>query len=319
MRLFVASASWLRNRGRGTQVPSSCLGKLLDTGEGYTFVTISIQRLEAGRTSQARGSWDTVAFLSRSGMFRPASPPDACRNRESTADSGLSSPGWSRRMSTYAFMRVLESVARRYDRGMMLLSRGRIGKVYAQVADLIAAPGLRILDIGCGTGAVALACAARGAEVTGIDLNAEMLEVARSKPLPFGTSGSVEWLEMSAAEIEDRFEPASFDGVTACLVMSELSPGERSHTLAIALTRLRPGGRVVLADEVMPASAIRRFMHRVGRMPLAILTYLLTQTSTRAVSGLADHARAVGFVEVDEQRPWADFAIVHGRRPLDAA
>jgi demethylmenaquinone methyltransferase/2-methoxy-6-polyprenyl-1,4-benzoquinol methylase len=222
-------------------------------------------------------------------------------------------------MSSYVFMKVLESTAHRYDRGMRLLSRGRIGGVYARVADLVAAPGGRVLDIGCGTGAVALACAARGADVTGIDVNAEMLEVARSKTLPIETSGSVEWLQLSAAEIEDRFAPESFDAVTACLVLSELSPDERAYTLAIALSRLRPGGRAVLADEVEPDSAARRVLHRVGRLPLEVLTYLLTQTTTHAVSGLADQVRAAGFVEVDEERPWPAFAIVGGSRPLEAA
>jgi demethylmenaquinone methyltransferase/2-methoxy-6-polyprenyl-1,4-benzoquinol methylase len=216
-------------------------------------------------------------------------------------------------------MKVLESAARRYDRGMQLLSRGRIGEVYTEVTDLVAAPGLRILDIGCGTGAVALACAARGAEVIGIDLNADMLEVARSKPLPFGTPGSVEWLQLSAIEIEDRFEPLSFDAITACLVMSELSADERAYTIAAALTRLRPGGQLVLADEAAPESAAQRVLHRLGRIPLAFLTYLLTQTTTRPVSGLADQLRTAGLVEVDEERPWPAFAIVRGYRPLEAA
>jgi demethylmenaquinone methyltransferase/2-methoxy-6-polyprenyl-1,4-benzoquinol methylase len=222
-------------------------------------------------------------------------------------------------MSSYVFMKVLESAAHRYDRGMRLLSRGRIGEVYETLATMVARPDVRILDVGCGTGGVSLACAARGAEVVGIDNNADMLEVARSKTLPFGTKGTVEWLQLGAAEIEDRFEPSSFDAITACLLFSELSPDERAYTLAIALTRLRPGGQVVLADEVVPDSVARRFLHRLARTPVAVLTYLLTQTTTRAVPELAEPVRAAGYVDVDEQRPWPEFAIVRGRRPLEAA
>ena len=222
-------------------------------------------------------------------------------------------------MSTYVLMKVLESAAHRYDRGVRLLSRGRIDQVYARVADLVAAPGRRILDVGCGTGAVALACAARGADVTGIDVNADMLEVARSKALPYESAGSVEWHQLSAAEIEDRFEPESFDGVTACLVFSELSPSERAYALAVVLSRLRPGGWLVVADEVTPGSAVRRVVHRAARLPLEMITYLLTQTTTRAVAGLADEIRAAGFVDVVEKRPWPAFAIVSGRRSLEAA
>ena len=64
---------------------------------------------------------------------------------------------------------------------------------------------------------------------------------------------------------------------------------------------------------------MRWVLHLVARMPLATMTYLLTQTTTRAVSGLADQVRAAGFAEVDEERPWPAFAIVGGRRPLEVA
>ena len=97
------------------------------------------------------------------------------------------------KMSSFVWMKVLESAPERYDRGIRMLSGGRIEEAYDRIAKLIAAPGKRILDIGCGTGGVTLACAARGAAVTGIDIDAGMLEVARKKPVP--ASGSVEFLE----------------------------------------------------------------------------------------------------------------------------
>jgi SAM-dependent methyltransferase len=47
----------------------------------------------------------------------------------------------------------------------------------------VVAAGDRVLDVGCGTGAVARAAAGRGADVTGVDLNPAMLTVARrSRP-----------------------------------------------------------------------------------------------------------------------------------------
>ena len=62
-------------------------------------------------------------------------------------------------------MKILESAPERYDRGISMLTRGRIGEVYERIAQSVAAPGKRILDIGCGTGGVSFACAARGAMV----------------------------------------------------------------------------------------------------------------------------------------------------------
>ena len=216
-------------------------------------------------------------------------------------------------MSTYAFMRWLESTPSRYDRGMRALSRGRISAVYDRVAELAAGPGVALLDIGCGTGGVTLACAERGAAAVGIDRDAGMLDVAASKPAP--AKGSVEWLELGAAEIEDRFGPETFDAVVSCLAFSEMSPEERTYVLRIARDRLRPGGRMVIADEVEPEDPGRRLAYRLLRTPVLVITWLLTQTTTRPVHGLTDAVREAGFVDIEEEHPWPSFVILSCGRP----
>ncbi len=216
-------------------------------------------------------------------------------------------------MSTYAFMRWLESTPSRYDRGMRLLSRGRLAGVYRRVAELADVADGRVLDVGCGTGGVALACAERGASVIGIDRDPGMLDIAAAKPAP--GSGSVEWLELGAAEIEDRFAPESFDAVVSCLVFSEMSPDERRYVLGIVHSRLRAGGRLVIADEVEPKSAGARFAYRLFRLPILATTWLLTQQTTHPVHGLADALQRAGFADIEKEHPWPSFAIFSCRRP----
>lgn len=219
-------------------------------------------------------------------------------------------------MSSYVFMKFLESAPERYDRGIRLLTLGRIGDVYARVARLAASPGARVLDIGCGTGGLTLACAARGAAVVGIDINAGMLQVARSKPV----AGTVEWMELGAVEIEDRFGQAAFDAVVSCLAFSELSPHEQTYVLNVVRSRLKPGGKLVIADEVPPPTAAGRFWHRLTRWPLALITYVLTQATTRPVSELVTRVRDAGFTAVTETRLWSgDFAIVYATTERAAA
>lgn len=81
-------------------------------------------------------------------------------------------------MSTYVLMKVLESAPSRYDAGIRLLTLGKVDEVYARLASHIK-DGQRVLDIGCGTGALTLRAAQQGAKVKGIDINAQMLEIAQ--------------------------------------------------------------------------------------------------------------------------------------------
>ena len=204
-------------------------------------------------------------------------------------------------------MKILESAPERYDRGISMLTRGRIGEVYERIAQSVAAPGKRILDIGCGTGGVSFACAARGAMVTGIDIDAGMLEVARGKLVP--AAGRVEFVELGAAGIGGRFAKESLDAVVSCLAMSELSPAEQDYALRAAYSCLAPAGVIVIADETVPQSVLAR----LARLPVAALTYLLTQTTTRPVRELARRVRAAGFSGIREERMWSgSFLLVRG-------
>lgn len=222
-------------------------------------------------------------------------------------------------MSSFVYMKVLESAPLRYDRGMRLLSRGRIGALYDELAARVAAPQRRILDVGCGTGGVALACAARGADVTGIDGNAGMLEVARTRAEAAGLQARLQWLQLDAAEIEDHIAPGSLDAVTACLVLSELSPQEQAYLLRSAATCLRPGGLLLVADEVVPEGWWARLAYRLGRWGLLVLAWLLTQTSTRPLREVASRVRAAGFVNCTEQRLWGGSLLLLQARKPEAA
>jgi demethylmenaquinone methyltransferase/2-methoxy-6-polyprenyl-1,4-benzoquinol methylase len=216
-------------------------------------------------------------------------------------------------MSTFVWMKVLESAPERYDRGIGLLSGGYIQDAYERIATLAAAPGKRVLDIGCGTGGASLACATRGATVTGIDIDAGMLEVARRKPVP--TNGHVAFVELGAAEIEDRFAPESFDAIVSCLALSELSPDEADYMLHTALSRLVPGGVIVIGDETVPEGKFARLAYWLRRLPVAALTYFLTQATTRPIIKLDERLRAAGFVDVGAERLWSgSFIIVRGFR-----
>lgn len=107
-------------------------------------------------------------------------------------------------------------------------------------------PGQRILDIGTGTGIVALAVARRLSEqgkVVGIDLSDGMLATAKGKAVKEGLGAQVEFLKMDAEEL--RFEDNSFDTVLSLYALRHFPNPEK----AVAEIRrvLKPGGKAVIA------------------------------------------------------------------------
>lgn len=205
-------------------------------------------------------------------------------------------------MSTYVYMRFLESAPRRYDLGIRLLSRGRVADLYRDVAAAAVAgdSAPRVLEIGCGTGNLTQALAALGARVTAVDWNPDMLAVAAEKLS--GVRDRVDLREMAAVEIADRFPAGSFDSVASTLTFSEMGEDEQLYTLRAAHAVLRNGGRLAIGDEVRPRSGRDRWLHAALRWPAAIVTYVLTQSTTTAIGNLAGLVSRAGFRVLAETR-----------------
>ena len=100
--------------------------------------------------------------------------------------------------------------------------------------------GKRVLDVGCGGGILAEAMARRAAHVTGIDLAAKPLGVARLHALEAGVE-NLEYREI-ATEALAAERPGAFDVVT-CMEMLEHVPDPAAVVRACS-TLSRPGGWV---------------------------------------------------------------------------
>ena len=121
--------------------------------------------------------------------------------------------------------------------------------------------GQRLLDAGCGTGALAAEAAGRGAHVVAIDLSPTLVQLARDRwqadPLSQSVKGHIEFLS------GDMLDPAlgHFDHMVAMdsLIHYDLPD------LVRALEALSSRCEQSMAFTFAPHSALLAAMHRVGR------------------------------------------------------
>ena len=191
-------------------------------------------------------------------------------------------------------MKILESAPYRYDKGIKILTLGKISKAYDRLIEKIDKDD-KVLDIGCGTGMLSFRAVLKGANVTGIDINPEMLEIAKKRTEEYEVKDKIEFLEMGVAEM-DHFENDSFDVIMSGLCFSELSEDEISFALKQVERVLKNEGKFLLIDEIRSKSIIKRIINVLFRIPLVILTYILTQTTSRALKNIENKIIDSGFI-----------------------
>ena len=97
----------------------------------------------------------------------------------------------------------------------------------------LARPGDRVLDLGCGTGLLACAFAARGHAVTAADPSAAMLDVARHRP----EASRVTWVQSAAEHLDASVLAAEFDLTVMSGHVFQVFPGDSE--LLDVLTHVR--------------------------------------------------------------------------------
>ena len=197
-------------------------------------------------------------------------------------------------MSTFILMKILESAPSRYDRGIYILTLGKLDKVYDRLTSRIK-KGQTILDLGCGTGALTLKAAQKGAKVKGIDINAQMLEIAQKQVIKKNLLQNINLCEMGVVELETE-KSEGYDMVMSGLCFSELSEDELIFTLKEVKRILKPGGFLLVADEVRPKNILKRILNGIVKFPLVIITYIITQTTIHSIENLPEKIKKSGLL-----------------------
>lgn len=195
-------------------------------------------------------------------------------------------------MSTFILMKILESVPSRYDQGIYILTLGKLDKVYDRLTSYIKKEQ-KVLDLGCGTGALTLRAAKKSAKVKGIDINPQMLEIAQKRAIKKNLIQNIELCEMGVAELGSE-ESESYEVVMSGLCFSELSEDELIYTLKEIKRILKPEGLLLIAEEVRPKNISKKILNEIIRFPLKIIIFIITQTTTHAIDNLPKKIKESG-------------------------
>jgi demethylmenaquinone methyltransferase/2-methoxy-6-polyprenyl-1,4-benzoquinol methylase/phosphoethanolamine N-methyltransferase len=195
--------------------------------------------------------------------------------------------------------RVLHG-ARSYDLVTRVISFGRDKAIREKLIELAApAPGETVLDVGCGTGTLALALTSRvgTGEVHGIDASPEMIDVAKEKAVKAGSD-----VDFQVALIEAiPFPAATFDLVTSSLMLHHLPDDLKRTGLAEIRRVLKPGGRFMALDFAAhghsPLGHLLSILgHSRGESMVDKLMPMLKDAGFSDVEAIPTHHKNVAFI-----------------------
>jgi|KBSSwiStaDraftv2_1062776.scaffolds.fasta_scaffold193682_3 ubiquinone/menaquinone biosynthesis C-methylase UbiE len=172
--------------------------------------------------------------------------------------------------------------AARYDLLIKLVTLGREGAMRERMLDLSrVTSGESVLDVGCGTGTLAIAAKRRVGDagtVDGVDASVEMIERARKKAKR-AHSGAV--FQMALAE-SLPFDTGHFDVVLSTVMLHHLPRAVRAQAIQEMRRVLKPGGRLLIVDfgkRTSEHGGLMAHFHRHGRVSMADLTSLVENAS----------------------------------------
>ena len=203
-------------------------------------------------------------------------------------------------MIIYGLMKFIEQIPERYDRMIGYLTLGGHNAARDLMLQAVK-PGMKVLDIGCGTGTFLLEAAKRGATCTGIDASASMLRVFQEKIRHDPLAERITIHNQSATLMSRTFSHQTFDLITTSLMLGELPELVLIEVLRQIPELLAENGRVLVCDELWPENKTRSLFYSFILAITFVPNFILTRTMIRPVKGLAEKIGRTGLKVVSRQ------------------
>ena len=158
-------------------------------------------------------------------------------------------------------VQLFRGLPEHYDRVGAVMSFGQDPRWRRALVDALSpAPGMRILDVATGTGMVAFALAARGAEVVGLDQSEAMLGGARARLER--TPEFADRLSFVLGEADALpFADGEFDALSFTYLLRYVD--DPAATMRELARVVKPGGRIAMVEFGVPGDALLRRLWRI--------------------------------------------------------
>ncbi len=190
-------------------------------------------------------------------------------------------------------------------------------------------PGMVAVDLGCGSGQLAIPLAARGAQVTAVDVSPQMVQRLQERIGAMELEGTVN-ADVSSIE-QLTFAPGSVDLVVSNYALHHLRDGDKEAVVRAAASWLRPGGRLVIGDMMFGRGTTPRDRAIIGSKVMALAKrgpggwwrvaknawrfLLRVQERPCSIETWRRYFEGAGFVSVTQREVVAEAAVMVGVRP----
>ena len=139
------------------------------------------------------------------------------------------------------------------------LEQAQRNKLDRIVAKLRIRPGTRVAEIGCGWGSLAMAMAARGAEVTAVNVSPAQLAIARERATAAGLADRIRFVETDYRDLDGRF-----DRVVSVGMMEHVGMTNYDEYFSKVANLLEPDGHAMIHSigRMKPPGTTGPFIHK---------------------------------------------------------